>query len=117
MTVAEQAQALKKLYSENLNRLTTAIHYCETKGLHLYRLISGLFPFADETVGAKTLTEFTDQLKQVGDRAMAANIRLVIHPDQFVVLNSDRPEVITNSLKILKTHHPRASRQLRPSQG
>jgi UV DNA damage endonuclease len=104
MTVTEQEQALRHLYGENLRRLAAAVQYCETEGLHLYRLISGLFPFADEPVGAGVLVEFTDGLKQVGDRAAFANLRLVLHPDQFVVLNSDRPEVIENSLKILRTH-------------
>ena len=28
----------------------------------------------------------------------------MLHPDQFVVLNSESPQVIANSIKILETH-------------
>jgi UV DNA damage endonuclease len=36
--------------------------------------------------------------------ANVRGLRLVIHPDQFVVLNSDSPEVVQNSIKILTMH-------------
>ncbi|MBD2020855.1 UV damage endonuclease UvsE, partial [Leptolyngbya sp. FACHB-36] len=100
----EQAQKLRDLYGENLRRLDGAITFCDRAGIHLYRLSSGLFPFADDTIGADILTEFTDELHRVGSRAFELGIRLVLHPDQFVVLNSDRPDVIDNSRKILNTH-------------
>lgn len=104
LEIAEQERVLRDLYAENLRRLGAAVSFCEMEGIRLYRLISGLFPFADEPIGAKVLSEFAEAMKQVGDRAQLAGIRLVLHPDQFVVLNSDRPEVIENSLKILRTH-------------
>jgi UV DNA damage endonuclease len=100
----EQEQALRVLYAENLKRLDGAISFCESQGIRLYRLSSALFPFADEPVGAGVLAEFTDAMRIVGTRAIDLGIRLVLHPDQFVVLSSDRPEVITNSIKILSTH-------------
>ncbi len=104
LPLAEQEQVLRQLYAENLRRLGVAIEFCHQENIGLYRMISGLFPFADDTVGEAILTEFTDALKAVGQRAKDLGIRLVLHPDQFVVLNSDRPEVIENSIKILTTH-------------
>ncbi|MDX2215240.1 MAG: UV DNA damage repair endonuclease UvsE [Oculatellaceae cyanobacterium bins.114] len=100
-TPIEQANVLRDLYAQNLRRLDAAISFCEQEQIHLYRLISGLFPFADDSIGADVLTEFVEGLAIVGTRAIAAGIRLVLHPDQFVVLNSDRPDVIQNSIKIL----------------
>jgi UV DNA damage endonuclease len=100
----EQQQALRALYAENLRRLGLAIDFCATHQIRLYRLSSATFPFADDAVGENILGEFADALRQVGDRALALGLRLVLHPDQFVVLNSDRPDVIENSIKILKTH-------------
>jgi UV DNA damage endonuclease len=50
------------------------------------------------------LTELAPGLQAVDTRAQALGIRLVLHPDQFVVLSSDRPDVIQNSIKILATH-------------
>lgn len=100
----EQTRLLRNLYAENLNRLNTAIEFCDSHNIHLYRMPSSLFPFADDVIGENVLTEFVDEMKLVGDRALTLGIRLVLHPDQFVVLNSERPEVIQNSIKILATH-------------
>jgi UV DNA damage endonuclease len=102
--IPEQERLLRELYAENLRRLGVAIEFCADNHIQLYRLSSGLFPFADDTVGDAILEEFAAAMSLVGDRVNQLEIRLVLHPDQFVVLNSDRPEVIQNSIKILKTH-------------
>ncbi|PSR12760.1 UV DNA damage repair endonuclease UvsE [filamentous cyanobacterium CCP3] len=98
---AAQAEGLRSLYGENLTRLNRAITFCQEHQIRLYRLISNAFPFSDTPLGDRMLTEFSDALRQVGDRAQAAAIRLVLHPDQFVVLSSDNPTVIENSITIL----------------
>jgi UV DNA damage endonuclease len=95
---------LRELYTANLQRLNTGLDFCSTSNIRLYRMPSAVFPFADEPVGAAVLTEFREALQTTGDRATSLGIRLVIHPDQFVVLSSDKPEVIENSIKILTTH-------------
>ncbi|HEY9623856.1 MAG TPA: UV DNA damage repair endonuclease UvsE [Crinalium sp.] len=104
LATAEQERVLWDLYAENLRRLGAAIQFCEKEGIRLYRLISGLFPFSDEPMGASILNDFAEKLRILGTYASEAGIRLVLHPDQFVVLNSDRPEVIENSIKILAGH-------------
>jgi UV DNA damage endonuclease len=104
MSPAEQEEKLRSLYQENLNRLNQAIDFCVAHQIQLYRLISNLFPFSDIPLGAAILGELAGALRQVGDRAQAEQIRLVLHPDQFVVLNSDNPQVIENSITILVTH-------------
>jgi len=104
LSPTEQQRVLRELYAENLRRLNLAIDFCARENIQLYRMISGLFPFADDPVGESILDEFADGLKATGMRATQLGIRLVSHPDQFVVLSSDRPEVIENSIKILSTH-------------
>ncbi len=99
-----QVQALRQLYRDNLQRLNLAIDFCQAENIQLYRITSALFPFADTPLGAEVLVEFAAELKQVGDRATTLNIRLVVHPDQYVVLSSDNPQVIENSIKILNMH-------------
>ena len=101
---AEQKRVLQALYIENLGRLSGAIDFCQAHSIRLYRLSSNTFPFADDVIGEDELTEIAEGLRQVGHRANALGIRLVLHPDQFVVLNSDRPDVIKNSIKVLATH-------------
>lgn len=104
LSVAAQEETLRKLYAENLTRLEAAISFCVDQDIKLYRLISGLFPFSDDPIGEAILTEFTDRMQAIGHLSDQLGIRLVLHPDQFVVLNSDRPEVIENSIKILSAH-------------
>jgi UV DNA damage endonuclease len=101
---AEQREKLRELYAANLERFNNAISFCQENGIRLYRLTSGLFPFADEPYGLEVLHEFKPQLAAAGGRANANGLRVVLHPDQYVVLSSDSPEVIKNSVKILKMH-------------
>jgi UV DNA damage endonuclease len=101
----EQKQMLRELYADNLARLNRALDFCSGRGIQLYRMTSGLFPFADDDgVGETVLEELRAEVGATGRRAIGLGIRLVLHPDQFVVLNSDSPQVITNSIKILETH-------------
>jgi UV DNA damage endonuclease len=99
-----QREKLRELYAANLERFNNAINFCAENGIRLYRLTSGLFPFADEPYGLEVLHEFRPQLAETGRRALQNGLRVVLHPDQFVVLSSDSPTVIENSIKILKMH-------------
>jgi UV DNA damage endonuclease len=101
---ATQKEMLRALYQENVIRVNKAIEYCAANDINLYRLTSGLFPFSDEPIGAEILEEFAEQLSVAGKKAIANNLRIVMHPDQFVVLSSDSDSVIENSVKILKMH-------------
>ena len=99
-----QRGMLRALYAENIERLRKAIEFCAENDTHLYRMTSGLFPFSDEQFGAEILDEFAAPVAEIGQDALDKNIRLVLHPDQFVVLSSDSDAVIANSVKILKMH-------------
>lgn len=100
----ERKEKLRDIYTQNIGRLERAIRYCAENRINLYRMTSGLFPFADENPGAEILSEFADRLAAAGRDAIKKNIRLVLHPDQYVVLSSDSEKVIANSIKILKLH-------------
>ncbi|MEG3894453.1 MULTISPECIES: UV DNA damage repair endonuclease UvsE [unclassified Microcoleus] len=104
LTEIEQEKVLRELYADNLKRLDKAIDFCCANAIKLYRMTSALFPFADTDLGETVLTSMSEELRRVGDRAISLNIRLVLHPDQFVVLSSDKPDVVKNSIKILATH-------------
>ncbi len=104
LPAGEQKRVLRELYAANLARLNRALDFCAARGLRLYRMTSNLFPFADDEAGADVLEEFSDGLKRAGARADELGIRLVLHPDQFVVLSSDSPQTVANSVKILESH-------------
>ncbi len=87
-----------------ITRLDKAIDFCSVNHIKLYRMTSALFPFADTDLGEAVLHSMTEELRKTGDRALSMGIRLVLHPDQFVVLSSDKLSVVENSIKILATH-------------
>lgn len=99
-----QRKLLDGIYRDNIETFDTALHYCGREGISLYRILSSIFPFADEDVGREALQSLASALARSGQRAISHNIRLVMHPDQFVVLSSDSTDVVNNSIKILQMH-------------
>ena len=99
-----QREKLRNLYQENIERLRKAVEFCLSKNIRLYRMTSALFPFSDEPTGAEILEEFAGELAAIGTDAIEKGLRLVLHPDQYVVLSSDSEQVVKNSIKILKMH-------------
>jgi UV DNA damage endonuclease len=104
MDEAGQQAKLRAIYAENTTRLRKAVAFCLANGINLYRMTSNLFPFADDALGTEILDEFADDLAEIGSDAFNRGLRLVLHPDQFVVLSSDSESVVQNSVKILKMH-------------
>jgi len=99
-----QRKILEDIYRDNLQTFDAAMRYCVANGLRLYRLPSSIFPFADTPEGLDLLRTLAPALARSGKRALEAGIRLVMHPDQFVVLSSDSPDVVKNSIVILQMH-------------
>ncbi|MDY6898957.1 MAG: UV DNA damage repair endonuclease UvsE, partial [Cyanobacteriota bacterium] len=102
----ERKSALKSIYTDNLQRLNSALTFCDKHSIKLYRMTSNLFPLCDieDGIGKNLLEEMKVDLAQIGQEAVKLGIRLVLHPDQFVVLSSEKPQVVENSIKILQTH-------------
>lgn len=98
-----QRTTLDQLYRENIQRFRKALDFCVTHGIQLYRYTANLFPFADTPLGMEVLLGLQPQVQQLGADATAQQIRLLVHPDQFVVLSSENPQVVTNSIHILAT--------------
>ncbi|WP_460203124.1 UV DNA damage repair endonuclease UvsE [Scytonema sp. NUACC21] len=102
----QRETALKVIYRENLQRLDFALTFCARHSIKLYRMPSGLFPMSDleDEVGANLLESMSADLAKIGQRAERVGIRMVLHPDQYVVLSSDSPQVVASSRKILDRH-------------
>lgn len=102
----ERETALRALYTDNLQRLDRALTFCQQHQIQLYRISSALFPLSDleDEVGAQILESMRADLAQIGQRSQKLGIRLVLHPDQFVVLSSDSPQVVQSSINILARH-------------
>ena len=100
----QQAATLGELYADNVRRLSTAIDYCAKRNIGLYRLTSDLFPQSEEEPGFSLAGALADELGVIGRRAIERGIRMVMHPDQFVVLSSESSAVVDNSVNVLRRH-------------
>ncbi|MEO7162991.1 MAG: UV damage endonuclease UvsE [Bdellovibrionia bacterium] len=52
--------------------------------------------------GRRILDSLSDEIAVVGSRFIQSGIRVVMHPDQFVVLNSDSSATVQNSISFLQ---------------
>ena len=95
----------------NLESLYNQISYVSTLPLNerMFRIGSNVLPMYDHKIIGKLYDDnlmslIKSKLQSVGDLARNNDIRLSMHPDQFCVLNSDKPEVVKNSLLTLNMH-------------
>lgn len=100
----EQRTMLCMLYEENIRRLRRAINFCKNEGIALTAFLPRFFSCSDEEVGRDTLSRFACDLARLGEEAVRRGVRLVMHPDQLVVLNSESHSAMLNSIKILNMH-------------
>ncbi|GAA5534532.1 UV DNA damage repair endonuclease UvsE [Deinococcus aluminii] len=107
LTPAQREAKLSELYADNIARVRGAATFCAARGIRLYRLSSSLFPMFDlagDDTGRAVLDRLAPQMRAAGQAFRAAGIRVLMHPEQFIVLNSDRPEVRAASLRTLGAH-------------
>ncbi|RUR81962.1 hypothetical protein DSM107007_35960 [Nostoc sp. PCC 7120 = FACHB-418] len=106
LSLAQRESSLREIYLHNLQCLHDALTFCQENNLRLYRISSALFPLSDmeDQIGSNILEEISTDLGKIGERSQALNIRMVLHPDQYVVLSSDSPEIVQTSIKILERH-------------
>ena len=101
---AERDAQLRAIYWDNIHRLQGTLGYCHRRNIRLYRVTSNLFPMSDEPAGEAILRSMAATLSAVGRRAERLGVRVVLHPDQFVVLNSESEQVRATSVMILEKH-------------
>lgn len=100
----ERERVLADIYGDNIETFERALLFCKQRQIRLYRMPSSIFPFADTPEGLSVLKTFTEKLSKIGNIAHELGIRIVAHPDQFVVLSSDSQEIIDNSITVLQMH-------------
>ena len=68
-------------------------------GLLFFRLTSDLVPFASHEINQYNWQEhFKTEFQQLGNYIKQHDLRISMHPDQFVVLNSPNPKTVKNSI-------------------
>ena len=103
----QRAQAtperLKRDYAANVAMLRSALVYCrDILHTRLYRMPSGLLPWLD--AGLPGSRAAFDSVKESMARIGRdfSDMRITSHPDQFVVLSSDRLDVVARSIATLE---------------
>jgi len=93
-TVEENLACLRKTLAFNLER-----------GFLFFRIGSQLVPFASHPVCTFDWQNyFADQFCQLGEWIKAHNMRISMHPDQFVLLNALDKNIVKNSVAELAYH-------------
>ena len=83
------------------------IDYNIDNRLLFFRISSGLVPFAShEVCETDWVGAFSGTFEKIGHVIRNANIRISMHPDQFVLINAIRPDVVEAGFREL-TYHAR----------
>ncbi|MDQ4022451.1 MAG: UV DNA damage repair endonuclease UvsE [Thermoproteota archaeon] len=91
--------------SDNLAHLEKILKFNVENRLLFFRISSDLVPFASHPICKfNWIDNFKSEFKQLGEYIKANNIRISMHPDQFVILNSSNDRVTENSINELKYH-------------
>ncbi len=104
----EQLQILNELCLHNAESLLKALLYCSENGIGSFRINSGILPVYTHPDVGNYMSELPDskliieKFKNCGKFAQKKNIRTTFHPDQFVILNSPRKDVVENSIMELE---------------
>jgi UV DNA damage endonuclease len=106
----EGRKRLADLCAANAAALMEALQFCSANGIGSFRVNSQILPLNTHPDLGYDLAELpggrqiVNQFRKCGTFAKAAGLRTVFHPDQFVVLNSPRPEVVVQSIAELEYH-------------
>lgn len=96
---------LRELIDANLAALDACLDYVAGLGLELFRVNSGVIPFASHPVNAVPWwRERAAALSALGAKARRRRLRLSMHPGQYTVLNSPSPAVTANAVAELEYH-------------
>ncbi|MEJ8803112.1 UV DNA damage repair endonuclease UvsE [Pontibacter sp. H249] len=92
-------ERLIQTVEQNLACLRRILEYNVQHGLMFFRLSSGLVPFASHEINQYNWQEhFKMTFRRLGNYIKSNNMRISMHPDQFVVLNSPNEQTVKNSI-------------------
>jgi len=89
----------------NLACLRTILEYNAAHGILFFRITSDLVPFASHPVCAFDWRKyFLSEFMAIGDFIRKYEMRISMHPDQFVLINALDPDIVQRSIKELEYH-------------
>jgi UV DNA damage endonuclease len=89
----------------NLDYLLSLLKFNKINSIYFFRISSDIIPFASHPVCEIDWRDtFKTKLREIGDFITQNNMRVSMHPDQFVILNSKNEDIVKNSIRELKYH-------------
>ena len=108
LTPAARRAYLAAIARENAAALAAAVEQCAALGIGAFRINSQILPLGTHPVSGYSLDaldkkgEIRAAFERAGSLARERDVRLSFHPDQFVVLNSERADVVRASVEELE---------------
>lgn len=108
--LTNRAEFLSKILLDNAQALEDAIQCCDALGIKSFRVTSKFSPLythpelgysLDSLPAAETIYAHLKRCKRL---AQKTQMRLTLHPDQFVVLNSPHKDVLKKSIQEIEYH-------------
>jgi UV DNA damage endonuclease len=96
--IANPRAHIEAIVDHNLTSLERAILYCAAHDIGDFRISSDLLPCATHPDVGYSPAPFANGFDRCREIATAHDIRLTFHPDQFVILNSPREEVVDKAI-------------------
>jgi UV DNA damage endonuclease len=99
---------LVDIAAHNADALGAAIERCHELGIGAFRVNSQVLPLATHPITGYRLEQLdpfgviAGAFEWAGELARAYDVRLSLHPDQFVVLNSERELVVRSAVQELE---------------
>ncbi len=99
-------EKLTNKIKNNLESLRKIMYYNIKNNIHFYRITSNLIPLAThKEVSYDYINPNLTAFNKVAELINKYNVRVDMHPDQYVVLNSTKKNVVEQSINILKYHY------------
>lgn len=108
LSKSERLKKISQLCLHNAKSLLSALRYCADQGIGCFRINSQILPVKthpDAGYSVDRLPEceaIISAFRACGSFAKKCGVRTVFHPDQFVVLNSPRGDVVGKSIAELE---------------
>jgi UV DNA damage endonuclease len=98
-------ERLKTTVKNNLECLEKILKYNIKKNILFFRITSDLIPFASHPICTFNWQDFFKKdFLRIGELIQKNDIRISMHPDQFIVLNSPNRNIVERSKKELLYH-------------
>lgn len=100
-----QLKQIEETWVNNARGLQSIIKRINSEGIKLFRVSSNVFPLYDSLPNElNSCQEVKSILAETGKYILENKMRVTSHPDQFVVLSSNKSDVIEKSMRMLDHH-------------